>query len=127
VSPEVSRESLTNAVPELPAVEISKIPEDGPNVQLSTMVVDVDGWPASLLFEQESWALHAPELEAHNCKPGMRVIIAKAETHGPKTTPHTTYVMHIKTAFSIRGISRRFAPRTPKIAGARTKDPDERG
>ena len=37
------------------------------------------------------------------------MIIAKAETHGPKTTPYTSYIMHIKTAFSVRSISRRYS------------------
>jgi hypothetical protein len=99
----------SNVPPQLPAVDLSKVPVSGAPIELVPMVHERSGWPCHTLFERGSWALHLPHLEMHNRKPGMRVIIAKAETHGPKTTPYTLYVMHIKTAFSVRGISRRFS------------------
>jgi len=85
------------------------VPQHSTPIELVTMVHERNGWPCHALFDRGSWALHLPHLEKHNRKPGMRVIIAKAETHGPKTTPYTIYVMHIKTAFSVRGISRRYS------------------
>jgi hypothetical protein len=110
VRPEMSKDVLSsNEAPLLPAVDLSKVPEHGKPLQLVPMVHERNGWPCHSLFDRGSWALHLPHLETHNRKPGMRVIIAKAETHGPKTTPYTTYVMHIKTAFSVRGIARRYS------------------
>ena len=108
VRAEVSVES-SNEPPPMPAVDLSKMPERAAPVNLVVMVHERNGWPCHTLFDRASWALHLPHLETHNRKAGMRVIIAKAETHGPKTTPYTIYVMHIKTAFSVRGISRRFS------------------
>jgi tetratricopeptide (TPR) repeat protein len=109
--PELSKETLGGGaeLPPLPAVDVSKMPVRGKPMELVPMVHERNGWPCHTLFDRASWALHLAQLETHNRKPGMRVIIAKAETHGPKTTPYTIYVMHIKTAFSVRGISRRFS------------------
>lgn len=110
VRPEMSKDVLgSNEPPPLPAVDLSKVPEQGKPLLLVPMVHERNGWPCHSLFDRGSWALHLQHLETHNRKPGMRVIIAKAETHGPKTTPYTTYVMHIKTAFSVRGIARRYS------------------
>jgi hypothetical protein len=109
VRPEASKDILNGELPQLPAVDLSKLPEHGTPIELEPMVHERNGWPCHAVFDRTSWVLHLPHLETHSRKAGMRVIIAKAETHGPKTTPYTIYVMHIKTAFSVRGISRRYS------------------
>ena len=106
VRAEASMSLSQGDLPQLPAVDLSKLPEHGTPIELVPMVHERNGWPCHAVFDRTSWALHLLHLETHNRKAGMRVIIAKAETHGPKTTPYTIYVMHIKTAFSVRGISR---------------------
>ncbi|EKX47265.1 hypothetical protein GUITHDRAFT_106713 [Guillardia theta CCMP2712] len=107
LTPEASHDFSQD--PEVPAVDLSKLPAKGSEFEVLPMLVEHKGWPCQLLFDVHSWILHTPNLENHNRKPGIRVILAKAETHGPKTTPYTIYVMHVKTAFSVRGISRRFS------------------
>jgi hypothetical protein len=114
VVPTIGAEKSKNVLngsemPQLPAVDLSKVPEQGTPLELVHLVHERNGWPCHSLFDRGSWALHLQHLETHNRKPGMRVIIAKAETHGPKTTPYTIYVMHIKTAYSVRGLSRRYS------------------
>ena len=92
-----------------PEVDFKNVPSIAPAQRADCCIVDKDGWPAYLLFEQGSWAMHGAHLDRHNCKPGIRVILAKAETHGPKTTPYTVYILHIKTAFTVRGLCRRYS------------------
>ena len=107
--PEKSEEDVLNSSDSGPNVDIKNIPERAPPTRIDCLIVEKDGWPGYLLFEQGSWALHGAYLDRHNCKPGIRVILAKAETHGPKTTPYTVYVMHVKTAFTVRGLARRYS------------------
>ena len=104
------REKSVDALPDnCPEVDLTKIPASAPERKADCLIVEQNGWPGYLLFEQGSWALHGANLDKHGCKPGIRVILAKAETHGPKTTPYTVYILHIKTAFTVRGLSRRYS------------------
>ena len=106
---EKSEEDVLDASESGPQVDVKSIPEKAPPTRIDCLIVEKDGWPGYLLFEQGSWALHGAYLDRHNCKPGIRVILAKAETHGPKTTPYTVYIMHVKTAFTVRGLARRYS------------------
>ncbi len=107
---EKSEEDILDASADAcPTVDIKNIPERDVPIRIDCLIVEKDGWPGYLPFEQGSWALHGAYLDRHNCKPGIRVILAKAETHGPKTTPYTVYIMHVKTAFTVRGLARRYS------------------
>ena len=108
ISSEKSLEEIAEA-DSCPIVETKNVPERATPTRTDCYIVEKDGWPAYLLFEQGSWALNGAFLDRHHCKPGIRVIVAKAETQGPKTTPYTVYILHIKTAFTVRGIARRYS------------------
>ena len=88
---------------------------------------ELEGWPRLCLTHSMSWTLHPlyvstafPTVIICNtlvryskeelCESGsLRVSIVKSSKEGPKTTPHTEYVIVIKTAFSVRSICRRTA------------------
>jgi hypothetical protein len=42
-------------------------------------------------------------------KIGIRSVITKTETRGPYTRPFTVYFVHTKTAFSVKGVCKRFS------------------
>ena len=71
---------------------------------------ELEGWPRLCLTHSASWTLHPLYSKEELCESGsLRVSIVKSSKEGPKTTPHTEYVIVIKTAFSVRSICRRTA------------------
>lgn len=71
---------------------------------------ELEGWPRLCLTNCNSWTLHPLYSKEELCERGsLRVSIVKSSKEGPKTTPHTEYVIVIKTAFSVRSICRRTA------------------
>jgi tetratricopeptide (TPR) repeat protein len=71
---------------------------------------ELEGWPRLCLTHSTSWTLHPLYSKEELCESGsLRVSIVKSSKEGPKTTPHTEYVIVIKTAFSVRSICRRTA------------------
>jgi hypothetical protein len=79
-------------------------------VRLSLIyTIEEASWPEYNIHEQSSWAAHRRSLDPSDKKPGVRVQIIKAEVRGPKTAPYVAYIMHVRTAFTVRGLSRRFS------------------
>jgi hypothetical protein len=80
------------------------------NVRLSLMYIIEDAtWPEYNIYEHSSWAGHRKSLDQTDKRPGVRVQIIKAEVRGPKTSPYVSYIMHVRTAFTVRGLSRRYS------------------
>ena len=80
------------------------------SVRLSLMYIIEDAsWPEYNIFERSSWAAHRRALDPSEKRPGVRVQVIKAEVRGPKTAPHVAYIMHVRTAFTVRGLSRRYS------------------
>ena len=42
-------------------------------------------------------------------RPCLRATIHKTEVRGPKTQPFVVYILHIRTAFTVRGLARRYS------------------
>jgi len=42
-------------------------------------------------------------------RPCLRANIHKTEVRGPKTSPFVVYILHMRTAFTVRGMSRRYS------------------
>jgi hypothetical protein len=66
-------------------------------------------WWAYILLRGDSWAAHSISTEASSdARTGIRTVITKVEKQGPYTRPYTVYLLHTKTAFSVKGAARRF-------------------
>jgi hypothetical protein len=50
--------------------------------------------------------VHAVYVQARPC---LRVTIQKTEVRGPKTSPFVVYMLHVRTAFTVRGLARRYS------------------
>lgn len=55
-----------------------------------------------------NWALRyaLPYAQARPC---LRATIQKTEVRGPKTSPFVVYMLHVRTAFTVRGLPRRYS------------------
>jgi len=42
-------------------------------------------------------------------RPCLRATIQKTEVRGPKTSPFVVYMLHVRTAFTVRGLARRYS------------------
>ena len=42
-------------------------------------------------------------------RPCLRATIHKTEVRGPKTAPFVVYLIHVRTAFTVRGLARRYS------------------
>jgi tetratricopeptide (TPR) repeat protein len=86
----------------------------GKREALSLLYLVEDGvWPEYTLHETGSWAAHRKvlPLEQRHARPRpcIRATIHKTEVRGPKTSPFVVYVLHVRTAFTVRGIARRYS------------------
>ena len=59
------------------------------------------------MLRSEEWATHS--LRQEDKKSGIRSVITKTETRGPYSRPFTVYFIHTKTAFSVKGVCKRFS------------------
>ena len=50
--------------------------------------------------------VHAVHVQARPC---LRATIQKTEVRGPKTSPFVVYMLHVRTAFTVRGLARRYS------------------
>ena len=73
------------------------------------LVVDHEDMPLYQPCEDASWWPHRAKIEEQNKRPGVKALIVRTETRGPKSAMYTMYVIHVKTAFHVRGVSRRFS------------------
>jgi len=64
-------------------------------------------WHDYRMLRSEEWATHS--LRHEERKSGIRSVITKTETRGPYTRPFTVYFIHTKTAFSVKGVCKRFS------------------
>ena len=64
-------------------------------------------WHEYRMLRSEEWATHS--LRHEEKKSGIRSVITKTETRGPYTRPFTVYFIHTKTAFSVKGVCKRFS------------------
>jgi len=70
--------------------------------------VSKDGpWHSYVLLRAEAWASHTLKSDEKKC--GIRSVITKTETRGPYTRPFTVYFVHTKTAFTVKGVCKRFS------------------
>lgn len=70
--------------------------------------VSKDGpWHSYVLLRAEAWASHTLKADEKKC--GIRSVITKTETRGPYTRPFTVYFVHTKTAFTVKGVCKRFS------------------
>jgi hypothetical protein len=66
-------------------------------------------WWAYILLRGDSWASHAISAESSSdARTGIRTVITKVDKQGPYTRPYSVYLLHTKTAFSVKGAARRF-------------------
>ena len=66
-------------------------------------------WWAYILLRGDSWAGHSISAESSSdARTGIRTVITKVEKQGPYTRPYSVYLLHTKTAFSVKGAPRRF-------------------
>ena len=66
-------------------------------------------WWAYVLLRGDSWAGHSISAESSaDARTGIRTVITKVEKQGPYTRPYSVYLLHTKTAFSVKGAARRF-------------------
>ena len=66
-------------------------------------------WWAYILLRGDSWAAHSISAESSSdARTGIRTVITKVEKQGPYTRPYSIYLLHTKTAFSIKAAARRF-------------------
>ncbi len=66
-------------------------------------------WWAYVLLRGDSWAGHAISAESSaDARTGIRTVITKVEKQGPYTRPYSVYLLHTKTAFSVKAAARRF-------------------
>lgn len=73
------------------------------------MVVEDAVWPEYTIHEEGTWAIHRRFLDPSSAKPSMRVTIVKTETRGPKSAQFIVYIMHVRTAFTVRSVCRRYS------------------
>jgi hypothetical protein len=77
------------------------------------LLVEDGVWPEYTLHEEGSWAAHRKFLSLEQrhaeARPCLRANIHKTEIRGPKTAPYVVYMMHIRTAFTVRGLARRYS------------------
>jgi tetratricopeptide (TPR) repeat protein len=104
----------------------------GPGSRVDLSVIrayseELEGWPRLCLTHSTSWTLHPLYSKEELCESGsLRVSIVKSSKEGPKTAPHTEYVIVIKTAFSVRSICRRTADFARLDAALRPRYPSLR-
>ncbi len=66
-------------------------------------------WWAYILLRGDSWAAHSISAESSSdARTGIRTVITKVEKQGPYTRPYSIYLLHTKTAFSVKAAARRF-------------------
>jgi len=73
------------------------------------LILDHASFPGYHPCEDASWLPHRSKLKLESKRPGIKASIVRTETRGPKSAMFTTYVIHVKTAFHVRGVSRRFS------------------
>jgi len=78
-----------------------------PNADFRCEVMRDRPWHAFQLLRAEAWAAHTLRHDEKKC--GIRSVITKTETRGPYTRPFTVYFVHTKTAFSVKGVCKRFS------------------
>lgn len=64
-------------------------------------------WHEYQLLRAEAWSTHT--LKHDEKKTGIRSVVTKTETRGPYSRQFTVYFVHTKTAFSVKGVSKRFS------------------
>lgn len=66
-------------------------------------------WWSYILLRGDSWAGHSISAESESdARTGIRTVITKVEKQGPYTRPYSVYLLHTKTAFSVKAAARRF-------------------
>jgi hypothetical protein len=86
-----------------------KVLDPSRKLPVTFIIVDNNDFPMYQPCEEVSWWPHRAKLEDENKRPGVKALIVRTETRGPKSAMYTTYVLHVKTAFHVRGVSRRFS------------------
>ena len=86
---------------------LSVFPANQPATEFRFEVSRDGGWHEYRMLRAEEWATHS--LRHEDRKSGIRSVITKTETRGPYTRPFTVYFIHTKTAFSVKGVCKRFS------------------
>ena len=77
-------------------------------------------WWAYILLRGDSWAAHSISSDtSSDARTGIRTVITKVEKQGPYTRPYTVYLLHTKTAFSVKGAARRFREFRELVSGTK--------
>ena len=86
---------------------LSVFPSNQPATEFRFEISRDGPWHEYRMLRSEEWATHS--LRHEEKKSGIRSVITKTETRGPYTRPFTVYFIHTKTAFSVKGVCKRFS------------------